>query len=345
MSQERKESAVMVRDRIKIRAAVNAWIGEQFPNHRKFLMHTPPEYNFTDHAWNVEIMVRTKGEMKSLGRLLVGEDELSVRGQDHASIVAKISAILGSEQLVTVAPSSLIGDGYAFYCSDGITGVSGLCDQSVDLLLTDPPYGISNPYTCEGQVPRRLRKNGRDFIMPRGDFGAWDNGLSPQVWLSGMLPKVRGWVVTFCAQAQIGDYCTILKENQFVAVGTIVWQKTNPVPFNHRFKPINAWEAIVVGKRPGTQFNGNAVHNVFCYKSPSPHERIHPTQKPLPLIEKLVELFSAPGDVVVDPFAGSGAMVIAGSRMGRTVRAYENDPTIFRAACERIAAVLCRYLT
>ena len=332
--------AKIVENRIKIRAAVNVWIGEQFPNHRKFLLHTNPEYCPADHAWGVELMVRVGGETKQLGRLLVDEEELTVRGQDPARVVAQVATILDTKQVATIPPDSLVGDGYAFHCSDGINGVNNLGNRSIDLLLTDPPYGISNPYTCENQVPRRLRKDGRDFIMPRGDFGAWDDTLTPQAWLSGTLPKVRGWVVTFCAQAQIGDYCAILKESRFVAVGTIVWQKTNPVPFNHRFKPINAWEAIVVGKRSGTPFYGHVVHNVLCYKAPSPQERIHPTQKPLPLIERLLELFSAPGDVVVDPFAGSGTMVIAGSRMGREVNAYENNPTTFKAACERIAAAL-----
>ncbi len=51
-----------------------------------------------------------------------------------------------------------------------------LGDLKIDgrLLLTDPPYGISSPYTCEKQVPRRLRKDGSDFIMPKGSFGEWD---------------------------------------------------------------------------------------------------------------------------------------------------------------------------
>ena len=228
------------------------------------------------------------------------------------------------------------GQGWDFILGDGLLGTGALPDRSIDLLLTDPPYGISSPYTCETQVPRRLRKDGRDFIMPRGDFGAWDDEGKSSQWLEQVLPKVRGWAATFCAQAQIGEYSASLKRHGFVAVGTMVWQKTNPVPFNHRFKPINAWEAMVVGKRPGTRFNGSVVHNVMCFKSPSPQERVHATQKPLPLIERLIELFSSPGDTVADPLAGSGTTVIAGVRMGRKVLAYENDPVIFHAACKRI---------
>ncbi|MDE2970344.1 MAG: site-specific DNA-methyltransferase [Chloroflexota bacterium] len=326
---------------IKIRAAVNGWISETFPELRRFLMHTAPEYSPAESAWVVTLATKdTEGKTIQVGRVLVNDEDGHVNGQDPESITTQIRDILAKGPQAHIDVDRLAGPGYDFIFGDGIAAAGDLADSSIDLLLTDPPYGISTPYTAEGQVPRRLRKDGRDFIMPRGDFGAWDDGLAPEAWLPVMLPKVRGWAVTFCAQAQIGDYCALLKAHKFVAVGTVVWQKTNPVPFNHRFKPINAWEAIVVGKRPGTRFNGKSVHNVLRYKSPSPQQRIHTTQKPLPLIERLTELFSSPGDTILDPFAGSGTTVIAGARMGRKVLAFENDRGVYRAACARIAEAL-----
>lgn len=228
------------------------------------------------------------------------------------------------------------GDLWAFRCGDGIEAASEMEDRSIDLLLTDPPYGISQRYTCESQVPRRLRKDGSDFIMPKGHFGDWDGPIDPHEWTAEVLPKVDGWAVTFCAQAQIGTYADIFTEHGFVAVGPMVWQKTNPVPFNHRYKPVNAWEAIVVGKRPGTPFNGEMVHNVFVHKSPSPQQRIHPTQKPLPLIAEFVALFSEPSGLVFDPFAGSGTTVIAAQQQGRRPVGYELDETLFAAAAQRL---------
>jgi site-specific DNA-methyltransferase (adenine-specific) len=231
----------------------------------------------------------------------------------------------------------IVGDGYEFRLGDGVEGSKLLKNQSIDLLLTDPPYGISNPYVCETQISRRLRNDGSDFIMPKGSFGDWDNHVNPKAWTDAVLPKVGGWAVIFCAQAQIGEYCDILKQHKFVAVGPMVWQKTNPVPFNHKYKPVNAWEAIVIGKRPGTKFNGHVVHNVFTCKSPSPQERIHPTQKPLPLLKEFVELFSGQGELVLDPFAGSATTVIAALEANRLVIAYEKDGEIYQQASNRIA--------
>ncbi len=321
---------------LSIRATANRWISDNFPEQRKFLSHTSPVADH-DGLWRVELVVRNGKQSAPLGQLIVRDGGVILVGDSTDSIAARIRDYIGREK----HPKDLvpqIGEYHDFRFADGIEGAAQLEDQSVDLLLTDPPYGISKAYTCEKQVPRRLRKNGTDFIMPKGHFGSWDDSFpTPSEWTAKVLPKIRGWAVIFCAQAQIGAYSEILESHRFVAVGTLVWQKTNPVPFNHTHKPINAWEASVVGKRPGTKFNGRVVHNVFRYKSPSPQERIHPTQKPLGLISEYAELFCSEGDLILDPFAGSATTVVAAIRSRRRVLAFENDPASFEAATARVA--------
>lgn len=320
---------------LKIRAATNKWVSDQFPEQRRYLSHSWPELGIDGH-WRVGLMVRHGDICVPLATLTIEKEQEISTDSSPRNIAEKINSCLPSvsPQLTATEHS---GHLHQFNLGDGITGSSSLPDKSIDLLLTDPPYGISNPYTCEKQVPRRLRKNGRDFIMPKGHFGDWDYSFpSPSQWLPLLLPKVRGWTVIFCAQAQIGEYSEILRDHKFNAVGAMVWWKTNPVPFNHTTKPINAWEAIVAGKRPGTKFNGRVVHNVFVHKSPSPQERIHSTQKPLPLLSEFVKLFSKKGDFVVDPFAGSATTLIAAVELKRRVLAYENDVTAFSKAVNRI---------
>ncbi len=329
-----------VEKKIRIRATANEWISINFPTHRKYLLHTIPEYSSSDGAWRTSISTRNlNGHSFVVGSLLIDDNERVVQATELALVYEHLQNILAHVADPSAVVERQIGNNYEFRFGDGIDGAHSLPDKSIDLLLTDPPYGISKGYTCEGQVPRRLRKDGTDFIMPKGNFGDWDKPVSPNAWTQSILPKVRGWFVTFCAQAQIGEYCQILKEHKFVAVGTLVWQKTNPVPFNHKYKPINAWEALVIGKRPSTKFNGSVVHNVFLYKSPSPQQRIHTTQKPLALVERFVELFSDEGDFVFDPFAGSATTVAAASTMGRKVLAYENDRDIFLSACNRLTSM------
>lgn len=339
-SKEMTGIELTVEKKLKIRAAANEWISANFPKHRKFLSHTIPKYSKADKAWATLISTKNlNGHSEVVGRLVINDDARIVHSQSPALISEYLKKIL--ENIETALPTyrKHIGDDHEFRLGDGIEGAKSLPDKSIDLLLTDPPYGISKKYTCESQVPRRLRKDGTDFIMPRGNFGDWDNSVSPVMWTQTVLPKVGGWFVTFCAQAQIGEYCQILKDHKFVAVGTLVWQKTNPVPFNHKYKPINAWEALVVGKRPGTKFNGKVVHNVFLYKSPSPQHRIHSTQKPLALIERFIELFSKKGNLVFDPFAGSATTVIAAKKTGRKVLAYEKDENIYQLAYQRLLSL------
>ncbi len=325
---------ILTADRkLAVRSAVNDWIGRTFPEHRTLLAHNRPVWS--GDGWAVELVTKHNGAPSvPLGTVLVSDAAAVVGAPDPGGVLDLLAAV-SSPQLVAPA-DSVTGDGWALHHGDGITAAAELGDGSVDLLLTDPPYGISSRYTCETQIPRRLRRDGSDFIMPRGHFGDWD-AVDPQAWTDVVLPKVSGWAVTFCAQAQIGVYCDLFTAAGMVAVGPMVWQKTNPVPFNHQYKPVNAWEALVVGKRPGTVFNGRMVHNVFVHKSPSPQQRIHPTQKPLPLMAEFVGLFSPPGGFVLDPFAGSATTVVAARDAHRDVLAYEADPAIFAAAAERLA--------
>lgn len=321
---------------LQVRATVNKWISDAFPEGRKHISHA-----LTDADANgvhlVELMLKRDGRVTSLGHIRADATRVMLQDGDKDDIAQGLQKALQTVEAIGVAREPIQGPLHDFRFGDGIAGSSVLPNLSVDLLLTDPPYSISKAYVCETQVPRRLRTNGSDFIMPKGYFGQWDEEFpQPAEWTSVVIPKVRGWVVIFCAQAQIGEYCDILSGHKLSAVGTMVWHKTNPVPFNHKYKPINAWEAIVVGKRPGTKFNGKTVHNVFECKSPSPQERIHSTQKPLDLISKFITLFSDEGDLVLDPFAGSATTVIAAANLSRRVLGYENDPTHFDAAATRI---------
>ena len=337
---EESQGELTVEQKLKIRATANQWISSNFPKHRKYLSHSSPRYSNADGAWETSVQTQNlNGHSENLGRLLFDSNAQILLADHPTNIRNELHDLLKEKETDTEFEEVLVGRNYEFRLGDGISGAELIHDYSIDLLLTDPPYGISKEYTCERQVPRRLRKNGTDFIMPRGNFGEWDAPISPKDWTARVLPKVRGWFVTFCAQAQIGEYCGILEQNKFVAVGTLVWQKTNPVPFNHKYKPINAWEAIVIGKRPGTKFNGHVVHNVFVCKSPSPQQRIHTTQKPLPLIKEFISLFSDEGDFVYDPFAGSATTLVAAIEMRRKAIAYEKDRAIFQSASERILSI------
>ena len=194
---------------------------------------------------------------------------------------------------------------YGLHRADGIAGAGGLDDRSVDLLLADPP------------------RSGR--------------GIPDIVeWTDAILPKVRGWCVIFCGQRQIGLHNTILKRHGFNAVGPIVWHRTDQLSAGGRQRLLDMWEAAVVGKRPGTKFNGRSVHNVFEYRSVPSGQRIHPDQKPFQLIERLIGLFTDKGDTILDPFAGSATTLLVAEWMSRKCMSFEIDQSCYMKAVVRL---------
>jgi len=318
----------------KLKFVANTWINNSLGALRTGVMAGNPVRD--GKSWVVGLH-RDGRTGPVLGRLRIDAEMRITRAPSAARIKRELKRGAIAPDDLRDSERFVAGD-HSLTRADCIAECQRLKDGSVDLLLTDPPYGISNQYASERQIPRRVRANGGDFIMPKGDFGAWDHGFSPGGWTGAVLPKVGGWAVIFCAHVQIGEYSDILDRHGFVAVGALVWHKTNPVPFNHRFKPLNAWETAVYGKRPGTKFNGKSVHNVFTYKSPSPQHRIHPTQKPLGLMEELIGLLTDRGDTVLDPFAGSATTTLAAINTGRKSMAFESDAACYARAVSRLGS-------
>jgi DNA modification methylase len=213
---------------------------------------------------------------------------------------------------------------------DCIIGMQSLPDNSVDLIITDPPYGISKELNCKG---KRLGSTAKlDF-----NFGVWDK--LDQEWFGVALQKTRGWMITFCAKRNVGFFIEELEQKGFIAVDVLVWQKPDPVPLNAKSRFLNAWEAIVVGKKPGSVWNSTYEHNIIKVQAPKGKSRVHPTQKPVALIKKLIELTTNERALVLDPFMGSGTTAIAAIESKRNYIGFELSREYWKQSLERIAQV------
>jgi len=78
--------------------------------------------------------------------------------------------------------------------------------------------------------------------------------------------------------------------------------------------------------------NGKMIFNVMDWPRDNESEKIHPTQKPVKLLERLIEIFTDPGDVVIDPVAGSGSTLVAAENMGRKAYGFEIKKNFFKDA-------------
>ena len=213
------------------------------------------------------------------------------------------------------------------HLGDCLEEMKKMPDMSVDLILTDPPYGISRQLNCKNQ---RLGTTAKLNF----DFGEWDKFNIE--WFNEAVKKTRGWIITFCAKKDIGKYWEILEKEGFIAIDTVAWVKPDPLPLNAKSRFLNAWEAIVVGKRGGAHWGSNYLHNVLKYQAPKGKNRVHPTQKPLGLIEELIKVTTKEGDIVLDPFIGSGTTAVACKMNNRRFVGFEINPEYYKMAKERL---------
>ena len=196
-----------------------------------------------------------------------------------------------------------------------------LPDGSVDLVLTDIPYGEVN------------RQSGGLRSLDKGVADAFDNAnLELLVKEFGRVAKNSVYV--FCGTQQISSLAAgFTCAGMTVRVGA--WNKTNPSPMNGSRLWLSGLEFCVYARK------ANAVHNEHCRKAlwdaPSGRSKIHPTQKPLQLFERLVRASSDEGHTVFDPFMGSGTTGVACVNTGRKFIGIERDPKYFAIAQKRIA--------
>ena len=212
-------------------------------------------------------------------------------------------------------------------CMDATEGMKKLPDKSFDLIIADQPYGISRELNCKNKKLGTTAK--LNF-----NFGEWDS--FDINWFLEAIKKTKGWVITFCAKKDIGKYWDILEKEGFIAVDSMAWVKPDPLPLNAKSRFLNAWESLVIGKRPGAHFGSNYIHNVLKYQAPKGKTRCHPTQKPLGLIKELVSVTTPENGLVLDPFMGSGTTALVCKQLKRKFIGFEINQEYCNMANQRL---------
>ena len=194
--------------------------------------------------------------------------------------------------------------------------LSSISENSVDLILTDPPYTISRKTGFQS-----IGKNGIERFAVSMDFGKWDHkeiDLNILAKESFNALKEGGTIIVFYDLWKITKVYEAFKEAGFKMIRLIIWEKTNPVPLNSTRNYLsNSREVAVLGVKGGKPtFNGKYHNGVY----PMPihrEKRFHPTQKPIKLMEALIETHSNPKDLIVDPFMGAGTTGLAAIKLKR----------------------------
>ena len=194
--------------------------------------------------------------------------------------------------------------------------LGGLAKGSVDLILTDPPYAISRNTGFQ-----HIGKKSVERFAVSMEFGEWDQQEINLTTLAdsafGALRK-GGTAIVFYDVWKITKLAEALSRAGFVQLRLIEWMKSNPVPLNSQINYLtNAREVAVLAVKGGKP-TFNSVYDNGVYNFPIPRgKRWHPTQKPLRLFKELIQKHSLEGDLVVDPFLGSGTSAVAACECSR----------------------------
>lgn len=211
-------------------------------------------------------------------------------------------------------------------------------NDSVNLILIDPPYNISRDTNfAKGQ------KSNRDvdrFRMSM-DFGEWDKTeINFDLLLRECyrVLKKSGTIICFYDIWKITNLKKNLEDNKFKQIRLIQWIKTNPVPINSKINYLtNAIEFAIVGVKVNKPtFNSYYDNGIYSFPIYHNKNRFHPTQKPIKLIESLILKHTNENDLVLDCFSGSGTTALACKNTNRNFIGCELDKKYYEKSVERI---------
>lgn len=225
------------------------------------------------------------------------------------------------------------------------------------LVIADIPYNLgvnayaSNPmwYIGGDNKNGESKKAASAFFNGDGDFN-----LNEFFHFCGKLlkkePKERGkspCMIVFCAFEQMMPLIEITKTHGYMHYIPLIFCKNYSAQvLKANMKIVGATEyALVLYRDKLPKFNnadgdGNRhmVFNWFEWKRDSSREypKIHPTQKPVNVLKRLIEIFTDPGDVVIDPCAGSGSTLRAAAELGRDSYGFEVSTKFYKEAVEKM---------
>ncbi|MFY1027224.1 site-specific DNA-methyltransferase [Histophilus somni] len=216
-----------------------------------------------------------------------------------------------------------------------------LPDNSIDLILTDPPYNLAQYSTGNMKFDWRSEVN--------NDVAVWDEEpLNPNRLLSEFkrVLKPNGNIFIFCSYNLLGEYHKVF-DPEFDTFQFMVWHKTNPIPNIRKSSFLNSCELIVCCWNKGHTWNfskQNEMHNFI--ESPicmgkerikdKEGKRLHPTQKPVKILKRIIEIASNPNDIVLDCFNGVASTGVAALELNRRYIGIEIDEKYYNASLDRL---------
>lgn len=232
---------------------------------------------------------------------------------------------------------------------------------TIDLVVSDPPYNMSKK-----KLKDRSSRTGGDYNKINADWDKKERGEFIQFtdrWIQSChrALKDNGSIYVMSSHHELDVVMSSLKRTKFDVKNLITWRKTNPVPSKTRRTYTHASELIIWAVKGGKYtFNWEALRainperqndgspklmqDVWELPTCQGDERLkgedgkplHPAQKPEALIQRMVVASTNPGDIVLDPFVGSGTTAAVAHKLGRRWIGIDTDAQYLRAASRRL---------
>jgi modification methylase len=263
---------------------------------------------------------------------------------------ARTAGSADAERAVLPVDTILVGD-----C---IAQMNALPAGSVDLIFADPPYNL--------QLEEGLTRPDQSKVDAVDDD--WDKFQSfahydafTRAWLAAArrLLKPDGAIWVIGSYHNIFRVGTALQDLDFWMLNDVIWRKANPMPNFRGTRFTNAHETLIWAardKKSRVTFNYEAMKQAnedtqmrsdwlfpICTGAErltdSEGDKVHPTQKPEALLFRILNATTKPGDVVLDPFFGTGTTGAVAKKLGRHFIGIDREDTYIAAALKRIAAI------
>lgn len=235
------------------------------------------------------------------------------------------------------------------YNEDCIEVLKKLKPNSVDLIFADPPYFLSNG--------GKSIHSGKVVSVNKGEWDKKENYedtiLFTKNWINGCFKvlKFGGSIWVSGTVHNIFEVKNALDEAGFKIINIVVWHKSDPPPLIYKNKLRFSYELIIWASK-GFKYtfnyeymfkiNNGELEDVWTIPAVQMNEKkfgYHPTQKPEELLERIIKSSSNEGDIVLDPFMGSGTTCYVAKKLNRKYIGIEKDKKFFNISKRRIDSI------
>jgi site-specific DNA-methyltransferase (adenine-specific) len=205
----------------------------------------------------------------------------------------------------------------------------------VDHIICDPPYE-ELLHSSKNSAARRIRDDGGPDLRTL-DFECIDTIREP--FVTTAVPICGGWFIAFCTPEGVAKWAGVINASPAKYKRACVWVKPDCAPQLNGQGPAQGAENFVCAwaGEGYSRWNAGGKRGVYTHNTNSQERHgEHPTEKPRRLMAEIIKDFTNPGQLICDPFMGSGTTLVAATQMGRPSIGIEMNERYFDIACERV---------